>query len=208
MKKEYLFLAIGFLGGVIIAVLLSINIIGNNNSGFLGTFGMMGNQARFQNEDFLDAHFIEQMIPHHEDTITMAELALEKSTRPEVRELAQNIIESQGKEIDQMKQWYKSWFNRELPTGDEVMMHHGMGSGSRLHMGIMGDNADFENLEDAEDFDREFVEEMIPHHQMAVMMASMLKNGTQREEMKKLADDIIKAQTKEIDQMREWLRTW
>ena len=49
---------------------------------------------------------------------------------------------------------------------------------------------------------------MIPHHQMAVMMASMLEDGTTRSEMKKLADDIITAQTDEIDQMRGWLKEW
>lgn len=72
----------------------------------------------------------------------------------------------------------------------------------------MGDNTDITRLETATDFDRAFIEEMIPHHQMAVMMASMLKNGTAREEMGNLADDIIAAQSSEIDQMRAWLRSW
>lgn len=49
---------------------------------------------------------------------------------------------------------------------------------------------------------------MIPHHQMAVMMASMLKGGTNRSEMRQLADDIITSQTNEIDKMREWLKKW
>jgi uncharacterized protein (DUF305 family) len=63
-------------------------------------------------------------------------------------------------------------------------------------------------LEQAADFDKAFIEEMIPHHQMAVMMASMLKAGSQRPEMQKLADDIILAQTAEIDQMRQWYQVW
>ncbi len=51
-------------------------------------------------------------------------------------------------------------------------------------------------------------EEMIPHHQMAVMMAQMLKNSTQRPEMRNIADNIINTQTKEIDQMRNWYSQW
>src|SRR3989344_1997229 len=86
-----------------------------------------------------------------------------------------------------------------------VPMMQMMGIGNR---GMIGDQTDITRLESASDFDRAFVEEMIPHHQMAVMMASMLKNGTSRPEMKGLAGTIIEAQTNEIDQMRQWLRTW
>ncbi len=107
-----------------------------------------------------------------------------------------------------MKQWYKEWLGRELPTGSEVSQHHGMMSNSGMHMGMMGNESDITNLENAESFDTAFLQQMIPHHQMAVMMASMLKNGTERPEMRELADDIITAQTNEIDQMREWLREW
>lgn len=172
---------------------------------------MMGRNTVSDDSDVIDAHFIEQMIPHHEDAITMSQLALGKATRPEVKELAANIISSQSKEIDQMKAWYKDWYGRELPTGDEVMNQHGMMGSSRqnsMHMGMMGGDMDLTNLEKSDDFDRAFVEDMIPHHQMAVMMASMLKNGTDRPEMKKLADDIIISQTAEIDTMRKWLSEW
>jgi len=125
-----------------------------------------------------------------------------------VKQLAQDIIDSQGREIDQMKSWYKNWFGKEVPKDQKVMGGHGMGQTSTMHMGMMGDSTDMTRLEQAVDFDKAFIEEMIPHHQMAVMMASMLKGGTQRPEMKKLADDIVAAQTTEINQMREWLKEW
>ena len=72
-------------------------------------------KSNMQSSDTLDAHFIEQMIPHHKDAITMAKIALKKSQRPEVKDLANNIIESQSKEINEMTNWYKEWFGRELP---------------------------------------------------------------------------------------------
>lgn len=208
MNNKIIFLVIG----LIIGGLAVFGYVSNKTSFNPGS--MMGRNAvnvDSQNSDVIDAHFIEQMIPHHEDAITMSEVALEKAIRPEVKELATNIISSQSKEIDQMKAWYKDWYGRDLPTGDEVMSQHGMIGSSRqnsMHMGMMGGDADIENLENANDFDRAFIEDMIPHHQMAVMMASMLKNGTDRPEMKKLADDIILAQTAEIDVMRDWLIEW
>src|SRR3989344_8494009 len=95
----------------------------------------------------LDAHFIEQMIPHHEDAITMAQLALQKSQRPEIRQLAQAIIDSQSKEIDQMKTWYKAWYGKEVAVGTRVMGHG-------MYMGMMGNETDITSLEQAADFDK------------------------------------------------------
>jgi len=207
-NNKYLYLLVGILIGVIGVSVFNYSNFSINRY----PVGMMGQRNNtVQNSDAIDAHFIEQMIPHHEDAITMSELALEKAVRPEVKELAENIITSQTKEIDQMKVWYKKWFEKEVPQDASIMGMHGMMGSARqnsMHMGMMGGDADIENLESAEDFDREFVEQMIPHHQMAVMMAYMLKNSTERAEMKKLSEDIISAQTSEIDMMRNWLEAW
>ncbi len=71
-----------------------------------------------------------------------------------------------------------------------------------------GTTTDIEALKNASNFDRAFLQEMIPHHQMAVMMSRMLLSGTNRPEMKQLGQDIIKAQEVEIEQMRSWLEEW
>lgn len=199
---------VGLLIGGAAVWLLTTSAVNSNNTGMMRMMGVRTNAQTMMQSETIDAHFIEQMIPHHEDAITMAKLALTKAQRTEVKQLAQNIIDSQGKEINEMKAWYKEWFGRDLPTGENVMSQHGMMGNNGMHMGMMGNETDITRLEQAEDFDVAFVEDMIPHHQMAVMMASMLRNGTQRPEMKKLADDIITAQTNEIDQMRGWLQEW
>lgn len=201
----------GILIGAILLWLTTITIVNSNNMGMMGMMGYRneGRIVKLQNSDSIDAHFIQQMIPHHEDAITMSKLALTKAQKPEVKQLAQDIITSQTEEIDQMKAWYKDWFNNEVPANNQVMNQHGMmGTSNAMHMGMMGNSSDMANLELATDFDNEFVQEMIPHHQMAVMMATMLKNSTERPEMKRLADNIIAAQTKEINLMRQWLGNW
>lgn len=164
---------------------------------------MMGNNQLMRT---IDSHFIEQMIPHHEDAILMADLALEKAKNQEIKQLAQDIKRTQSEEINQMRDWHKSWFGKDVP---DVLSgtNYGMGSG-KMHMGMMGDVADIDSLKNAADFDKEFINQMIPHHQMAVMMAQMLQSSTNRPEMKELAKNIIDAQTREINQMREWYKSW
>jgi len=48
---------------------------------------------------------------HHIGAIKMSENLLEQTDRPELIELANNIIESQSAEVDQMKGWLQTWFN-------------------------------------------------------------------------------------------------
>lgn len=57
-------------------------------------------------------------------------------------------------------------------------------------------------------FDAAFIEAMIVHHQGAINMAKEAKVSASHEELKRLADEIIAAQTKEIDRMRIWKKQW
>ena len=59
-----------------------------------------------------------------------------------------------------------------------------------------------------DDFDKAFLSEMIVHHQGAVEMAKEVLAKSKRPELIKLANDIITAQTKEIDMMKGWQNTW
>jgi uncharacterized protein (DUF305 family) len=79
-----------------------------------------------------------------------------------------------------------------------------MGSGMGM-MGMM--NADLEALKNAPDFDKAFIEQMIPHHKMAVMMAGMILDSD-RPELRELAKSIVPTQSDEIEQMRQWQQTW
>jgi uncharacterized protein (DUF305 family) len=205
MKKEILFGILGIVLGIVGVSLFSSSaqsrpmMFGANNSDSSTSnkvTGMMNN---------IDEHFIEQMIPHHEGAIDMAKLALTKATRPEIKTLAGEIIEAQNKEIVDMQSWYKSWFSKDVSKASVGMMGGGMMQGSGMHM---GGKEDMTILEKAVDFDKAFIEGMIPHHQLAIMMAQMLKSGTSRPEMLTLANNIIESQSKEIKQMQDWYKNW
>ena len=59
-----------------------------------------------------------------------------------------------------------------------------------------------------DEFDKAFLEEMTVHHQGAIDMAESAKKNAGHDEIKSMAADIISAQTKEIDQMRQWQKDW
>ncbi len=149
----------------------------------------------------MDAMFIEQMIPHHDDAIEMAELALTRAEHPEIRQLAADIKRTQTAENAQMRTWYREWFGADVPD---------IGGSSRMMGGgMMGsDGSDMADLEAAEPFDKAFIEAMIPHHQTAIMMSRMAGGASGRPEMRGLTSSIIEAQSREIDKMQEWYEEW
>jgi uncharacterized protein (DUF305 family) len=59
-----------------------------------------------------------------------------------------------------------------------------------------------------DEFDKLFLSEMIAHHQGAIDMAKLAQTQAKHPELKKMADDIIAAQSKEIDQMQTWQSQW
>lgn len=160
---------------------------------------MMGQQA--------DRHFITMMIPHHEGAVKMADLALKLSKRPEIRKLAESIKRDQTREIDQMRAWYKQWYGTNVPSLSAIEDTGMMGMHDRM-MGMMNmTEADLKALETASNFDKAFIEEMIPHHKMALMMTHMIVDSD-RPEMRTLARAIVQAQSTEIEQMRQWYSSW
>jgi len=115
-NQSILYGVIGLLLGVVLTGYIASSAVNTNNSGVMNMMGIGTKIAGSKNmmAANIDRHFIEQMIPHHKDAITMAKLAQTKAQRPEIKILAEAIIKSQSKEIDQMKDWYKSWFGEEV----------------------------------------------------------------------------------------------
>lgn len=159
-----------------------------------------------RNETF-DLRFIDGMIPHHEGAVLMAQEALQKSNRSEIKQLAQQIIDAQEQEISELKSWRQAWYS-DAPA-EPIMFHeqmnHDMPMSEEMRSQIMmaGD------LGAADDqFDLRFISAMIPHHEGAIEMANQALQNSDRSEIKTLSQSIIDSQQREIDQMNEWKRSW
>lgn len=59
-----------------------------------------------------------------------------------------------------------------------------------------------------DEFDKAFIEMMISHHEGAVNMAELIPVRAKHDELKRLGEAIITAQTKEIADMRQWQNDW
>lgn len=154
-----------------------------------------------------DLRFLDSMIPHHEGAVVMAEAVLKNSQRPELKKLAADIIKAQEQEINQMKQWRTAWYPKapSTPVAWHSQMGHSMAMSEdqlkamRMEMDLGAADADF---------DKRFIDAMIPHHQGAVVMANTVLKNSQRPEMVQLAKSIITSQQAEIDQMQQWRKAW
>ena len=154
-----------------------------------------------------DLRFLDGMTPHHEGAVVMAQEALQKSQRPEIKKLAQDIIDAQQKEIAQMKEWRAAWYPNAsaTPMMYSTEMGHMMPMSEEMKSSMMMNV----NLGTADDqFDLRFINAMLPHHEGAVTMAKEALQKSDRPEIKKLAQDIISSQQQEIAQMQQWRKAW
>ncbi|MDR7233195.1 DUF305 domain-containing protein [Agrococcus sp. BE272] len=145
-----------------------------------------------------DEMFATMMIPHHEQAVEMADVLLAKDgADPRVADLAQQIKDAQGPEIETMRGWLEAW-GVEYEDSSMGGMDHGDG--------MMTDD-DMRQLEDAEgaEASRLFLEQMVVHHEGAVEMAEVQVETGQNAEAVSLAEQVIEDQTSEIETMQELL---
>lgn len=149
-----------------------------------------------------DISFAQLMIPHHQQAVEMADLALSRTTSPEVQQLAEQIKAAQGPEIEMMSMWLQGW-GAPMEMGED---HSGHDMGDMEMSGMMSTD-DMQSLADAQgaDFDRMWLEMMIAHHQGAMSMAEQVKGASSNPDVTKLASAVMTEQQAEIDTMENLL---
>ncbi len=161
-----------------------------------------------------DVAFAQSMIPHHQQAVEMADLALNPAAdaSPEVKALAKQIKGAQDPEIQQMSKWLAQWgAPSAMPGAGEAgdlsgMDHSGHDMGGMTMSGMMTAE-DMQTLSQAsgQEFDTMWVQMMIAHHQGAVQMAEHVKASSNNPEVTAMADQVITAQNEEIATMQQQL---
>ena len=160
---------------------------------------MMGDNMPMGNMDGMDhsmmmvkseREFVAGMIPHHQEAVDTAQEVLARGgSTAEIRTLATEIIAAQETEIAMLKEWHLMWY----------------GEGYVADSSYQPMMRDLSQLSGAA-LDQRFLEDMIPHHMGAIMMAQSVRPYITHQEITDMADAIMTTQTAEIEVMRGLLR--
>jgi uncharacterized protein (DUF305 family) len=147
-----------------------------------------------------DVAFAQQMVPHHQQAVEMADLVKGSDASADVTALAAKVRAAQAPEIATMKNWLDDWDATSAHGG------HDMGAMGAKGDGMMSD-ADMTSLGtlSGRAFDRAWLTMMIAHHEGAVTMARTELADGKDADAKKLAQHIVESQQKEIATMKELL---
>ena len=127
--------------------------------------------------------FLAEMTAHHQSAIRTGHQAQERGQSRFVRGLGADIVRTQAAEVRQMRALYRRLVGGAMPA-------------TAVHGGVQA------RLARAREFDRAFVDHMVPHHEDAVRMAGRVR--TADPELRELAAAIVTAQRREIAAMRRF----
>jgi uncharacterized protein (DUF305 family) len=166
---------------------------------------MMDDMSAVKMSGDFDVDFANMMIPHHQSAVDMAQSYLPKGKDEKIKTMAQNIIDSQKKEIEELKTMIAN--HKPSAKKDD---HAGGGHGADGHNELMDAMNKMMNamkgMKMSGDADKDFAMMMIPHHQSSVDMAENEISHGKHVEMKKFAQKVINDQTKEIKEFENWLK--
>ncbi|MFD5771141.1 DUF305 domain-containing protein [Streptomyces sp. NPDC127049] len=140
-----------------------------------------------------DFRYVQMMIVHHRQALTMTALAPGRAGSSPVEKLAERIAAAQQPEIGAMEGWLKTHGG---PRDQGEHAHHSMPG--------MATEAQLAELKAAKGaaFDKLFVTLMVTHHEGAVTMAAEALGQGNNIQVEEMANDVIAQQTAEINRMR------
>jgi uncharacterized protein (DUF305 family) len=153
-----------------------------------------GNTAAKAPGNGTDRAFVAGMVPHHQSAVEMATIAQDRGQSQFVKRLADDIIRTQNEEISTMRRVDKTLAVAGVEKGSLGVPEH-----------MMGMSDDPQTLKTANPFDGAFLRMMISHHEGAIKMAMVEGVKGSNPTLRGLGQDIIRAQQREIREMRNEL---
>lgn len=159
-----------------------------------------------RNSNAAEQAFLAAMAPHHESAIRMAGMASKRAQHGELRQLAGEIVTAQEAEVAKIARMHRRLTGETLRPNADAHAQLGL-SAREAGMMHQGRHAIAE-LARAKEFDRAFIDAMLPHHEGAIRMAKAVLPDAKDAALRRLAKGIVRDQSREIAQMNRWRAAW
>jgi uncharacterized protein (DUF305 family) len=150
-----------------------------------------------KSDENYEYRFTQEMIPYQDGAMAMANDALAKVARPELKSLVEKLIVAQQGEIAHMMDLKKTWYAGKMLDGigaTQEMMQKINETNQKMLARLDGKSSDY---------DKRFIDQMIIHHEGAIAMAKDALVKSHQPELKMLAEQILNEHLKQIAQMQE-----
>jgi uncharacterized protein (DUF305 family) len=141
-----------------------------------------------------DVMFLQMLGPHHTQGIEIVKIGAEKSTRAEIRTLAEAIRVTQAEEVTRMSGWLKAWKQPATADAAAHAAHGGMPGTSEKELAAL-------RAKNAAEFDRDFLNTLIAHQDDAVQLARMETVGGANAQAKAFAKQVDQSRSAQLKQM-------
>lgn len=139
-----------------------------------------------QPDRWLDLRYLNAMIAHHRGAMLLAEQA-RKSQKPEIKNLAEDILKNEPAAIEELYSWKKEWYGDSRVVIDPVA--------SRL--------GEYDAT-----FDLRFINALIAHHQDGVLMTKDVKVKSSNAKVLDNAGAVENFLNGGIDMLKNWRKDW
>jgi len=134
-----------------------------------------------------DLRYINAMIAHHRGAMLLAEQLRERSSRPEMKALAETILSDEPKLIAELYAWKKEWYRDTRTVRDPIVVNLGPAD---------------------EKTDLRFLNAMITHHQAGIDMTQETHAKSSRAEILNNADAVEAFLQGGIDALSALRKNW
>lgn len=138
-------------------------------------------------DKYVDLRYLNAMIAHHGGAMLLAEQAKEKTKRPEIKKLAEDILAGEPKAIDELYQWKKDWYKDIRKINAKAVPNLG---------------------EYDENFDLRFLNALMAHHEEGIIMAKEIRLKSTRTQVLSNADAVIEFLSGGLKMMKDWRTEW
>ena len=138
-------------------------------------------------DKYVDLRYLNAMIAHHGGAMALAEQVKEKTQRPEIKKLAEDILSGEPKAIAELYQWKKDWYKDTRKVSNKAVPNLG---------------------EYDENFDLRFLNALITHHEEGIIMAKEIRLKSTRGQVLSNADAVIEFLSGGLTMLKEWRTEW